>query len=201
MADLFNSKVNALCAIVVKTQIDQKSLNDLLSPTPSAGSPAGGAADAWDYSREVADFFASIADGAFSAAIQYGDAISTGQATGTITFTGNPANSDTITLAGVVVTFVTGTPSGSQVKIGASQAATMANLIAFINANGSANNLIGLVNAVLTSANVITITSIYPGLVGNLITTAKSCANISAITSPLAGGALTTQGQPVSVGV
>ena len=38
-------------------------------------------------------------------------------AVGNATFTGNPANNDTLTIGGTVVTFVTGTPVGNQVKI------------------------------------------------------------------------------------
>lgn len=199
-ADVTKAAINANFTLVVKTVRDQKSVADLLSPAPSAGSPAGGPPDAWNWARELSDYFANIAIGAESANISYADANSTGYATGTITFSGNPANNDTITIAGVLITLVTGTPSGSQVKIGATQAATMTNIVAFINAGGSAGGLQGTVTAVFTSTNVITINSYYPGLIGNLITMSKVSANISAITATLAGGLQINVPAPVSIG-
>lgn len=56
---------------------------------------------------------------------------------GTIDFTasGNPGNGQTITIAGTLITFVTGTPSGAQVKIGASLAATLAALAVYLAAH------------------------------------------------------------------
>ena len=54
---------------------------------------------------------------------------------GTIYFPSNPTNDQTITIAGIVITFVTGTPSGAQVQIGASTAATIAAILAYLAAN------------------------------------------------------------------
>ena len=48
-----------------------------------------------------------------------------GNATGTISFLANPAANDTITLGGTVVTFVASAPTGNQVLIGATLAATL----------------------------------------------------------------------------
>lgn len=201
-ASLTGVVANSVFTVVVKCQEDQKTVNDQVSVTPSAGSPGGGGgADVWTFFRDLGEYFEKVAIGAKSVSLEYSDGVATALATGTITFTGNPANNDTITIGGVLITLVSGTPSGSQVKIGATQAATMAAIVTFINNNGSSNNLIGLVNATLTSATVITINSDYPGLVGNLITMSKVCANISAITSPLAGGALVTQAPIVSAGL
>lgn len=50
----------------------------------------------------------------------------------TLTFTGNPANNDTVTINGYIVTFVTGAPSGAQVQIGGSLATTIGNLLTFL---------------------------------------------------------------------
>lgn len=199
-ASLTASAVNAVVSITLQTVYDQKTCNDLLAAIPSAGSPAGGAADAWGFASDISDFFGKIAAGAFSANITYTDGGATAQAVGTITFTGNVSNNDTVTLAGVAITFVTGTPSGSQVKIGASQAATMTNLIAFINAGGSSGNIAGVCTAKLNSANVIGLTSVAPGIVGNFITLTKSAANISGVVAPT-GGAAVSQSGPVSVGI
>ena len=202
-ANLYASAVNSVFTLEVRCVEDQKTVTSELSPGQSAtpGSAATGGPDAWNWARGLSGYFGAVALGSKSINVTYQDGPSTAFATGTITFTGNLSNSDTITVAGVTATGVTGTPSGSQFKIGATQAATMANLIAFVNANGSANNFIGLISLAQTSANVLTMTSDYPGLVGNLITTSKSAANISAITSPLAGGSLTTQPLPISIGI
>ena len=201
-ANVQGAAQNGVFSLVCRTLYDQKSINDLCSITPSAGSPAGAATDAWGWAQVMSAFFAAVAAGSQSISVEYSDGNSTGFGTGTITFTGAPANNDTVTIAGVTITFKTSGATGSQVNIGGSQAACMANLVTFINANGSANNLIGLVNATLTSSTVITITSDYPGLVGNLITMSKSCTNISAITATLTGGALVTQSFPImSIGI
>lgn len=52
---------------------------------------------------------------------------------GTITFAANPSNGATITLGGTVVTF------GTDVTIGGSLVATLATLLAFLNASANAN--------------------------------------------------------------
>lgn len=54
---------------------------------------------------------------------------------GTITFPSNPANLATITINGTVRTFVTGSPSAGQIKIGADLAATIAAAVAEITAS------------------------------------------------------------------
>lgn len=200
-ANLAASAVNAVFTLTVKTVYDQKTINDLLSAAATAGSPAGGAPDSWNYAEELSDFFGKLAGGAFSANIVYMDAGATGQATDTLTFTGNPANNDTITLQGVTITLVTGTPAGSQVKIGASQAATMTNIITFINAGGNAANIAGVCTAAQTSTNVITLTAIPPGIVGNTITLAKSSTAISVGGATFSGGVALSQSGPVSIGI
>lgn len=193
--------MSSFFSLTVKTTEDNKTTTSELFPG-AGGNVSGSAPDAWGYCRALSGYFGAAALGAKSINILYDDGLSSGFATGTITFTGAPANNDTVTIAGVVITFKTSGATGSQVNIGGSQANAMANLVTFINANGSANNLVGLVNAVLTSSTVITIFSDYPGLVGNLITMSKSAANISAITSPLAGGAIVNQSAPpVSAGL
>lgn len=201
-ANLYAAAVNSVFTLTVKCVEDQKSITDVMGPTPSAGSPSGGAADIWDYLREVSDFFAAAAAGSHSINLGYVDAASTGLATGTITFTGNPADEDTVTIAGVAIAFETAAAAGvDEVTIGATQAATMVNLVNFINAGGNANDLAGIVTAVKTSATVITINSFYPGPIGNLITMSKSCANISAVTATLAGGAVTNYTGALSAGI
>ena len=60
---------------------------------------------------------------------------------GTIDFTasGNPGNGQTITIDGTVLTFVTGTPSGAQAKIGGTLALTLAAAVAYFTAHPLAN--------------------------------------------------------------
>jgi len=108
------------------------------------------------------------------------------QASGTITLSGQPSNADTVTIKGTTVTFVTGTPSGNQVKIGADDNATIANLQAFLSASADVNlsactyNTLGLVT---------TITAKVYGTAGNSYGLTKSGANIAVSGSgDLAGG-------------
>lgn len=58
---------------------------------------------------------------------------------GTIFFPANPSNNDTITIGGTVITFVSGTPSGAQVKIGATTASTLVALFVYLAANPLSN--------------------------------------------------------------
>lgn len=108
------------------------------------------------------------------------------KATGTISFasSGNPSNNDTITLNGVVWTFVTGTPSGNQTKISAvNLAATLTQLAADLTASTNAS----LLQAAYTvSSTVLTVTSAFFGTTGNSYTIAASAAT--------AGGAHLTGG-------
>lgn len=57
------------------------------------------------------------------------------RAVGDLDFSGQPANNATVTVNGVTVTFVTGTPTGDQVQIGATSGDTAAALAAFLNAH------------------------------------------------------------------
>lgn len=50
-----------------------------------------------------------------------------------------PANNSTLNLGGTTVTFVTGTPSGNQVQIGANMRSTLTNLQAFLSGSVDAN--------------------------------------------------------------
>lgn len=110
------------------------------------------------------------------------------QATGTITLSGQPSNGDTVTIKGTAVAFVTGTPSGNQVKIdpGGNDAVTAANLQAFLSASADANLSAMTYN---TIALVTTITARAYGTAGNSYGLTKSGANIAVSGSgDLAGG-------------
>jgi len=72
---------------------------------------------------------------------------------GKITFSNQPANTATITLGGVTWTFVTGTPSGAQTKIGATLAETLAQLA--IDLNASANATLVLATYASTATELV----------------------------------------------
>lgn len=106
-------------------------------------------------------------------------------ASGTITFNSLPANNDTVTLGGTAVTFVTGTPSGNQVQIGATPGQTAAAFQAFLSASNDAN----ITKCVYTTnGNVTTATYASVGTVGNAFTLAKSSTSIVVSGATLSGG-------------
>lgn len=107
-------------------------------------------------------------------------------ATGSITLTGNPAANDTVTVGGTAVTFVSSNPTGNQVLIGGSAAATAVNLQAFLSASTDAN--ISKANYSL-SGDVITVTYKTVGTGGNAFTLAKSSTAITVSGATLTGGA------------
>jgi Protein of unknown function (DUF3383) len=110
------------------------------------------------------------------------------QASGTITFTGQPTGgTDTITVNGLSIAFVSSSPSGNQVLVGSTDVDTAANLQAFLSASS---------NADLTPATysrnglIITVTYKTVGTGGNAFTLAKSSSAITLSASTLAGGAV-----------
>lgn len=106
-------------------------------------------------------------------------------ATGAFTFAGQPANNDTITLNGTVVTFVAGAPVGNQVQIGANLAATIAAAVAFLSASVDAQ----LVKfKYFATATVLGVKATTPGAGGNALTIAKAGVNIAVSGATLAGG-------------
>lgn len=118
-------------------------------------------------------------------------------ATDTITFAANPANGDTLTFGaqatnqaagvlGSLITFVTGTPAAYQVQIGANLAATLANLLAFLQSSGDAN-LGACTYAVVGS--VLTVSYIAPGADGNTYPITSSALNAAVASPTLTGGA------------
>ena len=107
------------------------------------------------------------------------------QASGTATFSANPANNDTLTIGGTAITFVTSGATGNQVNIGASLAATLASLLALL--VGSADtNLVKFEYAV--NGSVLAFSAATPGIVGNTLTLAKSSTAITLSAATLTGG-------------
>lgn len=99
---------------------------------------------------------------------------------------------DTLTVNGTAITFVAGAPSGNQVRVGATVAATAANLQTFLAASSDSN-----INdaTYVTVGTVTTVTNILAGVGGNSFTLAKSSSHISVSGATLSGGTV-----PSSVG-
>ena len=93
------------------------------------------------------------------------------QATGTITFTGIGAASDTVLINGVTFTARASGATGDEWNVGASATLSAAALAAAINASATA-----LISGYVTAANVagvLTITAVRPGTQGNCMTIAE----------------------------
>lgn len=105
--------------------------------------------------------------------------------TGHFAFAGQPANLDSITLNGTAVTFVTGTPVGNQVAIGGTLAATLTNLLTFLQASLDTQLVKFKYFLVGTTLYVAAATS---GSGGDALTIAKSSTNITVSGATLSGG-------------
>lgn len=111
------------------------------------------------------------------------------QATGTYTFTGNPANGNTIILNGVTWTFVTSGATGDQTNIQGNTADTLTQLA--IDLNASANG--GIAVATYTvSPTVLTITYDVAGAGGNAYTIAAGTYGGTPSGGTLTGGVTAT---------
>ena len=106
-------------------------------------------------------------------------------ASGTMTLTGQPSNLDTVTVNGIVITFVTGVPVGNQVFIGATDLLTAVNLNTFLTNSANANLLLMTYSV---SGLVVTATAVSVGVAGNSLTLVKSCANMTLSAATLLGG-------------
>lgn len=114
-------------------------------------------------------------------------------ATGNISLSGQPTAGDSFTIGGTAVTFVASSPVGNQVVIGADTAATLANLLAFLQASLDTN--ISKCTYAQGTGNVIDITDKTAGTAGNSFSLAKSGTNLAVSGADLSGGT-----QPSSVG-
>lgn len=109
-------------------------------------------------------------------------------ATGDITFTVNPSNGHTITLNGVVWTFVTGSPGATETQIQGSLSATLTELAGDL--NGSANASITPATYGST-ATKLTVTHDTLGAAGNAYTLASGNPNGVVSGATLSGGGYT----------
>lgn len=110
------------------------------------------------------------------------------QANGEILFGTNPAAADTLTLNGVVLTFVAATPGDDEILVGAAKEDTMANLQAFLDDTDD-DDLLALTYSSVGA--LMTVTAKIHGTDGNAYTFAKSSSHITLSPS---GGTLTGGG-------
>ena len=111
-------------------------------------------------------------------------------ALGSITFLGNPANGDYITIAGTQVTFVTSGATGNQINIGATLAITQQSLMTFLQASPDVN-LTKLFYSWPNSGGVIYVYSVLTGTAGNAYTLTQSAGSSARYTlsgATLSGG-------------
>lgn len=111
------------------------------------------------------------------------------QATGAVTFTGLPSNNETMSVCGVTLTAVSGTPTGNQFQIGADATATATNLRNLINSQSTLNKIV----VATSNAGVVTLTCLVPGVIGNGLQLSESLSNatITAFASGAEGTAYT----------
>jgi len=100
----------------------------------------------------------------------------------TVTF-GSMTNLDTVVVAGVTLTAVTGTPAGAQFKMVTDSPTTAANLVALVNSLASVSVYVTAANV----AGVVTLTSLVPGKIGNFLPLVGS-AGMVATGATLVGG-------------
>lgn len=118
------------------------------------------------------------------------------RASQTLTVSANPANTETVTIAGKVYTFQTSlTNVDGNVLIGANAEGSIDNLVAAINlgagagtAYAAAMTLNASARAVKGSASTLVAYAKIAGAAGNLIATTEACANSAWGAGTMAGG-------------
>lgn len=130
---------------------------------------------------------------------QPGDSIAfngSGFASGAIEFgSTNPSASDTVTMNGVVFTFVTAITAGNQVLIGGALSTTLATLASVLSASSNASVIVASYSVDVTNSNLL-VTYKTAGTGGNAYTLAASAATPSAGT--LTGGSGTGGSAPTA---
>lgn len=109
-------------------------------------------------------------------------------ATGTATFASVVAT-NTLVIGGVTITAVASGATSVQFNVGASNTITASNAVNTINALTTINKVVQATSA----AGVITIASLVPGTIGNLITLSTNAGTIT-VGSALTGGTDGTKG-------
>jgi hypothetical protein len=115
------------------------------------------------------------------------------QATGTLSTSTNPLNTETIAVNGVTFTFVTGASTATNVHIGATEDETLANFAVVLNASANASISVATYTV---DATLMTITYDAGGADGNAFTLADSSGSVAITRSnpTLTGGSNTVGG-------
>lgn len=95
------------------------------------------------------------------------------KASGTLTVATNPAPADTITVNGIVITFVAAAPGANEVLIGATAMLTAVNLCTFLSNSVSANLLL-MTYTVDALTGIVTLRAASVGVAGNSLTLVSS---------------------------
>jgi hypothetical protein len=111
------------------------------------------------------------------------------QASGTITFSGQPSADDTITVGATTFTYKAAPTTSVQVKIGSTVADTIKNTVDKIRAHPTSGPLV----EVSYTATVITIKAEAEGTAGNSIALQKSATNLAVSGANLSGGVASTK--------
>lgn len=133
---------------------------------------------------KIAKIFERLAGGTGNGSVR----VVTGavRASGTLTFTGNPLNTETFTINGVTFTAKTSGATGDQWNIGANATANAAAVVTMVNASTTAK-IKGVIKAA-SAAGVVTFTCLVPGVIGNLCTLTESLTNATVSGANFASG-------------
>lgn len=164
-----DKEVAADLKAVLQTQVDKKQLEaDLIQ-------------------KFLQQLSSGVRNGSLAVTVDNGDGVAASK-----TLTGSTvAATNTAVINGVTFTAVASGATGNQFNVGGSDAITMANLAATINASASAG-VAGVVTAAAVGA-VVTVTAVAVGVVGNLIPISAT-GGITAGGSTLSGGSSSTNG-------
>lgn len=121
-------------------------------------------------------------------------------ASGTVTFTSAPVVGDSVTIAGTAFTFQADAPGAiGEVKVGATAAESLQNLVDAINRAMLGKAYGGIVASVLPAGNGVKVAVVDPGTAGNAVTLAATGTGVTASGASLTGGVAETKAR-VEVG-
>ncbi len=153
------------------------------------------ATNAQDVMVRLSNYFSALgiaSDGRLLIGVEDVTSGSLATATATITHANLTAN-DTITIAGVVLTWVASAANENEITIGADATADAAALAAAINVHSKLKQILTATSAL----GVTTITSLIPGLFGTFFTLATSNGTAMAFSSAALAGVTSTFSQSV----
>ena len=114
-------------------------------------------------------------------------------ATGSIAFSGNPADGDTVTVGETTYQFKTDMAAANDIKLGSSQSDSIATLVKVINGTGASGTTTPNASASASASGAeVTITAKTAGAASNSVALAATGSVMSVSGSTLEGGALST---------